>query len=229
MSNTRSLVVGALALVLAACGGEKKSIEDQIGPASKKMSDVKAEKKNTMSPEELAEARKKAGFVDPEEEAAEVAVDMEKGEREFVKTRLKEFRDLNKEFGDKLDELEKGVTKFAAAKDPEKAFGKFKEKFMKPARGLMKTQSKLTDNNARGGKTNELLITGLRTWDDLLNDLSPDIADNERYPEIMKELREQHTKIGEALDDIEKDEDLVVNKFYKPGEESGEEPAEGEE
>jgi hypothetical protein len=177
-----------------------------------------------MSPEELAEARKKAGFVDPEEEKAKVAAEMEKGEREFVKTRLKEFRELNDDFGAKLDELEKGVTKFAAAKDSEKAFGKFKEKFMKPARGLMKTQAKLTDNNARGGRTNELLIMALRTWDDLLNDLSPDIADNERYPEIMKELREQQQKIGEALDDIEKDEDLVVNKFYKPGEE----PAEGE-
>ncbi|MEZ4382633.1 MAG: hypothetical protein R3A79_14945 [Nannocystaceae bacterium] len=220
MSNTRSLVVGALALALAACGGgEKKSIEDQIGPASKKMSDVKAEKKSTMSPEELAEARKKAGFVDPEEEKAKVAAEMEKGEREFVKTRLKEFRDLNQDFGAKIDELDKGVEKFAKAKDPEKAFAKFKEKFMKPARALMKTQAKLTENNARGGRTNELLIMGLRTWDDLLNDLSADIADNERYPEIMKELREQQAKVTEALDDIDKDEDLVVNKFYKPGEE----------
>ncbi len=223
MLSTRSLVVGALALALSACGGEQPSIEDQIGPASKKPSEAKAEKKSTMSPEELAEARRKAGFVDPEEERAKVAKEMEKGEREFVKTRLKDFRELSEDFEERVDELEKEVAKWAKAKDPQKAFDKFKGKFMKPARALMKTQAKLTDNNARGGKTNESLIMALRTWDDLLNDLSPDIADNERYPEIMKEVREGITKVNESLDDIEKDEDLVVNKFYKPGEEAEEE------
>lgn len=225
MPSTRSLVVGALALALSACGGERPSIEDQIGPASKKPSEAKAEKKSTMSPEELAEARRKAGFVDPEEERAKVAVEMEKGEREYVKTRLADFRSLSKDFEASVDELEKEVAKWAKAKDPQKAFDKFKDKFMKPARAHMKTQAKLTENNARGGKTNESLIMALRTWDDLLNDLSPDIADNERYPEIIKEVRDGLAKVNESLDDIEKDEDLVVNKFYKPGsdEESEEE------
>ncbi len=218
MLSTRFFVVGALALALSACGGEKKSIADQIGPASKKPSEAKAAKKTTMSPEELAEARRKAGFVDPDEERAKVAKEMERGEREYVKTRLKEFRGLTKDFEDRIAELEKAAAKWAKAKDPQRPFDKFKSKFMKPARKLMKTQVKLSENNARGGKTNELLIMALRTWDDLLNDLGPDLASNERYPEIIKEVREQLAKTNEYLDGIENDEDLVVNKFYKEGE-----------
>jgi len=225
MLNTRSLFVGALALALSACGGDQPSIADQIGPASKKTSELEIPKVE-MTPEERAAARKKAGFVDPEEEAAKVAIEMEKGEREYVKTRLKDFRTLTKDFEARADELDKEVAKWAKSKNPEKAFDKFKAKFMKPARKLMSRQAKLTENNARGGKTNESLIMALRTWDDLLNDLSPDVADNERYPEIMKEVREGIGKVNASLDDIEKDEDLVVNKFYKPGEEGGDADAE---
>ncbi len=216
MLRNRFVVVGALTLALSACGGEQKSIADQIGPASKKPSELKIKKK-TMSPEELAEARRKSGFVDPEEERAKIAKQMEKGEREFVKTRLKKFRALTKDFEARITELEKAVAKWAKAKDPQRPFDKFKGKFMKPARKLMKTQRKLSENNARGGKTNELLIMALRTWDDLLSDLGPDLANNERYPEIIKKVREQLAKVNEMLDDIEKDEDLVVNKFYKEG------------
>ncbi|MCB9705940.1 MAG: hypothetical protein H6711_29030 [Myxococcales bacterium] len=225
MSNTRTLVIGAFVLALSACGdgGERKSIADQIGPASKKTSELKTDKKSEMTPEELAEARRKAGFVDPKELAEKNMAEMEKGEREFVKTRLAEYRKLSKDFRDRLTELQAEGAKWEKAKDPQKAFDKFAQKFTKPARALMKEQVRLSENNARGGKTNELLITALRSWDELVNELTPETPASERYPEAIKEIGEQLDKIDAALDEIEKDEDLVVNKFYKEkeGEEEG--------
>lgn len=228
MPKTREVpktAAALIALVLAACGGgERKSIEEQIGPTAKKPSELKSAAQPAMSPEELAEARRKAGFVDPAEQAAKVAAEMEKGEREYVKTRLAEFRDFHKKMTGLVDELEKEATKVAAAKDPQKAFDKWMGKFADKAKELGKLQLKLSEDNVRGGKTNELLIALVRTWDDLRAELAPDTASQPRFAEVITQLRGDLTKLAEALDNIEKDEELVVNKFYKPegeGEDDG--------
>ena len=222
MPNPRALTLTALIALAAACGGgERKSIQDQIAPASKKPSELKVEAQPTMTPEEQAEARRKAGFIDPAEQAAQVAAEMEKGEREYVKTRLAEFRGFHKKLTALVDELEKEATKAAAAKDPQKAFDKWMGKFAEKAKEVGKAQRTLSEDNVRGGKTNEILIGLVRSWDDLRAELAPDTAGQERFPEAVKQLRADLDALAAALDDIEKDESLVVNKFYKSEDEAG--------
>lgn len=64
MMNKRTILTIATLSLIACDGGERKSIEEQIGPASKKTSELKTAAEPAMSPEELAEARRKAGFID---------------------------------------------------------------------------------------------------------------------------------------------------------------------
>lgn len=219
MMNKRTILTIATLSLIACDGGERKSIEEQIGPASKKTSELKTAAEPAMSPEELAEARRKAGFIDPAEQAAKVAAEMEKGEREYVKTRLKEFRAYHARFVVLVDELAKEAPKVAAAKDPQKAFDKWMGKFAEKAKEPGKTQRTLSEENVRGGKTNEMLINLVRVWDDLRAELGPDSASQPRFEEVVTQLRDDLGKLAAALDDIEKDEDLVVNKFYKPTDE----------
>ncbi|MGB1012520.1 MAG: hypothetical protein ACPG4T_00185 [Nannocystaceae bacterium] len=195
-------------------GGERKSIADQIGPASKMRTDVTP--KSTKTPEELAEARKKAGFKDQDDLAAENAKMFEKSAREYVKTRMKEYREFTKTFRESLDEIEKKATSFTSAKDPQKAFDKWRPEFGKKAKKHMKTYDALTGNGVEGGNTQASLSKAFRGWENLKNDLSPDVAKNERFAAVLKEIRDNLDEVDKALDDIDKDESLTVNKFYKP-------------
>lgn len=229
---SRSLIPSALVLLaslaLAACGGERKSIEDQIAPAAKKPSELKKEAKSTMTPEELAEARRKAGFRSNEEIMAETMKEFEKGDREWIKTRLAEYRKLVDDMRATLDDMEKEAPKWAAAKDPQKAFDKWHGKFKDKVKAIIKEYDRLTEKGSKGGNTQAIFGKAFRTWEDLKNDISPDVAGNERFPEVLKSIREDLDKMSAAFDEIEKDETLVVNKFYKPGQ-SGDPKGEGEE
>ena len=80
------------------------------------------------TPEELAEARKKAGFKSSEERAEEAKAIFEKAAREYVKTRAAEYRKFVVDLRSKVDDAEKQADKWANAKDPDKAFEKFKTK-----------------------------------------------------------------------------------------------------
>ena len=107
-----ALAVVALSLFIgpvAGCdGGERKSIAEQIGPASKNLNEVKTAPK--VSEEELAKRRKEAGFVSKEEADAKIAAEnakmFEKGDREFIKTRVKEYRALTADTRKLLDDIE---------------------------------------------------------------------------------------------------------------------------
>ena len=80
-------------LTVACDGGEQKEEEPKKKPRS--LSDLKQAGPDA-TPEELEAARKKAGFKSAEEIAAENAAMFEKGAREYVKTRLKEYRALRR-------------------------------------------------------------------------------------------------------------------------------------
>ncbi len=203
----------ALGLVVGCGGGERKSIAEQIAP---KKSDATPKKKDTRTPEELKEARKKAGFVDQDELAAENAKMFEKSAREYVKTRIKEYREFVKMFRESLDEIEKQAAAFPKAKDAQKAYDKWRQEYGKSAKTLMKTYDALTGNGVEGGNTQAILSKAFRAWEDLKADLSPDIASNERFAPALKEIRDHLDEVEKAVDDIDKDESLTANKFYKP-------------
>ncbi len=224
--RTAHLVV-ALSLTLApACGGgtEKKSIAEKIGPATKNIADIKSD--NKVSDEELARRRKEAGFVSKEEADAKVAAEnaamFEKGDREYIKARVADYKKLTADTRKFVDDVEKG-----AAKWTDKTFAKASEDLHKRAKDLQKQLDKLSEKGAKGGNTQATLNKAFRPLEELDGALSVELGKDPALPETFKTIRAALDEADKALADIEKDESLVASKFAKTGEGEGEDKPEG--
>ena len=225
------LAVAALSLSLAPLAGcdsgEKKSIADQIAPASKGLADVK--KGPEVSEEELQRRRKEAGFKTKEEVDAELAAEnakmFEKGDREYVKARLKEFRQLTADTRKLVDDIEKEAGKWSTAKDPQKAFDKTGEALGKRAKDQQKQLDKLSEKGIKGGNTQVILNKAFRPLEELQGALGPELGKDEKFAEALKTIRAALDEAEAAFTEIEKDETLIASKFAKV---EGEEGAEGE-
>lgn len=193
-------------LVLTACDtGQAPVVDDS--KQSKKPSELKQAKKTEMTPEELAEARKKAGFVDPEEQMAEARARLEKEDKAFVKGHKDEFRKLVKDLRTALDDVEAGAKKWAKAKDSDAAFNKFNEGYKADNKAFMKSYRELTSNGANGVGTLKLgaFITD---WENFNGDLGGKIAENENFATSLEALRKALTDVEGVIDEIEKDESI---------------------
>jgi len=228
------LAVAALTLFLGpvtGCdSGEKKSIADQIAPAAKTAADVK--KGPEVSEEELQRRRKEAGFKTKEEVDAELATEnakmFEKGDREYVKARLKDFRKLTADTRKLVDDIEKEAGKWSAAKDPQKAFDKSGEPLGKRAKEQQKALDKLSEKSTKGGNTLVLLLKAFRPLEELQGALGPEIGKDEKFAEALKTIRAALDESEAAFTDIEKDETLIASKFAKTGEEGADAAGDGE-
>ena len=202
------LAVSALfSLGLTACDAK----ENPYAVKEKKTVDLHAYDKE-MTEEELAEARKAAGHDSMEEIAAENAKIFEKGAREYVKTRLPEYRDLVQEMRGYLDAIEKNAEKWT----DEAKFDKFNKGYKEDVKAFLETYDVLTAEGVEGGNTQADLGWAVRAWETLNDDLGPGVFDNAQLPVAIKDIRDRLDKVSAALDDIEKDETLEVNPLYKP-------------
>jgi chromosome segregation ATPase len=206
-------------LLLAGCdsGGEKKSIADQIGPPTKSLADLKQE--STVSKEEQERIRKEMGFVNKadkeKEEAEKIAKEMEASERAWIKTRLKDYRKLNEDTKKYLDDLEKEAGKWAAAKDPQKAFDKNGKSFQDRMRELVKQIDKLSERSTKGGNTQAEYNKLFRPLDESVPNIGAQAASDPAFTDLIKNSRTQLDTLNKALDDIEKDETVEANKFHE--------------
>lgn len=196
-------------LTLAGCDSEKEPIVEP--DKSKKPSELKQATKTEMSAEELAEARKKAGFADPDEQMAEAKKVYEKMEKEFVKGRLDDYRKMVKDLSGALDKVEKASAKWAKTKDPEAAYTKWNEGYSADNKEFMKAYRKLTEKESRGGQVQVLLGGVITGWENFNGDLSGKIAENEKFAPTLEELRKKITELSAELDAIEKDESLEAD------------------
>ncbi len=209
MRLTISVISSVLALSSVACDSKK---DDPLVPAkTKSLSELKQEVKDTRTPEELEKARKEAGFTDPKEEAKANMAAMEKGEREFVKTRLEKYREMTKGLRAHLDSIEKGAAAWAKAKDPQKAFDKFNEGYKEDKKAFMTAYNELSENGIRGGALAASISKTLRAWGDINNDLGPEIGKAENFAKSLKDIRASLDEIEKDFDAIEKDETLKAN------------------
>jgi hypothetical protein len=198
--------VGLLALSLVACDAKKTDLRD-FNKGTVDLHKVKVE----MTPEELAAARKAAGHDSKDEIAAENAKMFEKGAREYIKTRLPEYRDLVTKLRGYLDDIEKQAPKW---KD-DAAFGKFGDKYKDSVKAFLEVYDVLTADGVEGGNTQVDLGWAIRAWEALNVDLGPGVADNEQLPVAIKDIRDRLVKVEAALTEIEADETLEVNPLYK--------------
>lgn len=207
-SITASFAVLVLAgLSLAACDAK----ENPYAVKQKGTVDLHSYDKE-MTPEELAEARKAAGHDSMDEIAAENAIMFEKGAREYIKTRLPEYRDLMTEIRGYLDDIEAGAPKW---KDKPASFDKFKEGYKDNVKAFLNVYDVLTAQGVEGGNTQADLSWAVRAWEALNNDLGPEVFDNAQLPVAIKDIRDRLDKVSASLDEIEKDETLEVNALYK--------------
>ncbi len=219
----------AATTLLACDSGEKKSIADQIGPPTKNINEIKGEE---VSKEELEERRKKLGFRSKAdiqaEEAAKIAVEMEKGEREYIKSRAKDYKKLNDDTKKFVDDLEKESAKWAAAKDPDKAFEKAGKGFQDRMKDLIKEIDRLSERSTKGGNTQAIYNKLFRPLDEAVKgSLGPQISADAAFTELLKTTRTELDNVVKAVEEIEKDETLEVNKFVESGEEDGKKKKKG--
>jgi hypothetical protein len=207
--RTSSLPLALLtfALALAGCDDARKE-KLNTHKQTRDLKDYNPE----MTPEELAKAREAAGHSSADELAAENARMFEKGAREWIKTRMAEYRDFLADFRDHIDTIEKEAPKW---KD-DKAFAKFDEKYKERAKAFVETYDELTAKGVEGGNTQAELSKAFRDWEALKDELGPGVGDSERFPEILKAIRDTLDVVGKALDDIEADETLEINPLYSP-------------
>jgi hypothetical protein len=186
---------------------ERFKVEKKFVPLSER------EVKVDQSPEELAELRKKSGFKTQEEIAAENAKMFEKGAREHVKTKLEGYREVVATLTSNLDEIDKESKKWLKAKDPAKAHEKWAKKKEKANKELEKLYMDISGNMSEGGDTTAKLGKAYRGYTELFGNLGGKVAENERFPPAVEDIRKDLETVVGLLDDIEKDDTLVVNKF----------------
>lgn len=207
------LCATGLVFGLAACDSGQPKVETP--PPTKSITELKQSSKTEMTPEELEEARRKAGFKDPNELAQDNINEMKKGEREYVKTRMKEHRELMKTLRAQVDKAEKEAGKWAKAKDPQKAFDKFSGGYKEDNKALTETYKKLIEGGAQID-IQAKLVGAFRGFENLNGDLGPEIANEEGFTKALADLRKQLDEIDADLDAIDKDESLKVNENYEP-------------
>ena len=196
-------------LILSPLACDSKPVEPP--KKTKSLSELEQEVKDTRTPEELEKARREAGFTDPAEEAKANMAAMEKGEREFVKTRLVKYREVTKSLRGHIDNVEKQAKAWATAKDAQKSFDKFVEDYKGDVTKFYTNYNELTENGIRGGALAASLGKALRSWEDINNDLSPEIAKEANFDKSLTDLRALVDEIDKEFDAIDKDDTLKVN------------------
>jgi hypothetical protein len=213
MRSKTTIALSALLLfVVGACDGGEE--EKPAFKPTKSLSEL-SQAKMDVSEEELAAARKNSGFKSQDEIAKENAAMFEKGAREYVKTRMPEYRDIVAELRKHTDDIEAQAAKWPEAKDPDKAFEKFSSGYSERAKSLTDTYDTLTARGAEGGNVQVDLGAAFRTWEDLKNALGPNTGKDERFATTLKTIRDSLDKVNASLDDIDKDESLKVDENYE--------------
>lgn len=188
--------------------------EIELPPKPKSMGDLKQSTKSDMTPAELEEARRKAGFKDADELAEENIAQMKKGEREYVKTRLAEHREMLATLRDLLSRVEKQAPKWPKAKNAQAAFEKFSKGYREDTAALTKVYKKLMEGGSQIDIQAKLVGT-FRAFENLNGDLGPEISAEEGLKKTLEDLRKQLDELDAELEAIEKDESLVVNENYE--------------
>ena len=198
-----------LALSTLACDAKKE--DSLVAAKTKGAPEPKQTRADTRTPEELEKARKEAGFTNPDDAAKANIAAMEKGEREYVKTRLAAYREMVKNLRAHVDSIDKGAQAWAKAKDPQKAFDKFAKGYKKDVKSFKTSYGELTEHGSRGGNLAALIGKTLRTWENVNNDLSPEISKAGNFAASVSSLRTAIDEIEADLTVIDKDESLKIS------------------
>jgi hypothetical protein len=160
-----------------------------------------------MTPGELAEARRKAGFRD-DDLAAEKAHAREQGGRQYVRQHLTAYRGLVRALRRSVDDIDRSARRWANSRDPQRSYRRWREARGRMFADLNKRYREVRREGVDAGSTQALIERIYGAWEDVHNDLGGDAAEQERFAAVIRELRDSLDAAELALDQIEHDEDL---------------------
>jgi hypothetical protein len=159
-----------------------------------------------MTPAELAEARRKAGFKD-DDLAADKAQAREQGGRQYVREHLAGYRGLVRALRRSVDDIDRSAQHWARASDPQRAYRRWRESRNRVVEDLARRYRELRREGVDAGSTQALVERIYRQWEDLKDDLGGDVAGERRFVALLTELRASLDEAELALDGIERDDD----------------------
>jgi hypothetical protein len=160
----------------------------------------------TMSAEELREARAQAGFKTSEERSREEAARLELLARRAVLDELGVYRRFVRQFERILGRLQTAVPRWKSRGDYER----FMRGYDRRVRALESQFQKLESHPGLKGETYERAARAFRAWEDLNTGLGSMEEPTERFELILTTLRADLAALGAELDEIEKDERLLL-------------------
>jgi len=159
-----------------------------------------------MTPAELAEARRKAGFKD-DDLAADKAQAREQGGRQYVREHLAGYRGLVRALRRSVDDIDRSAQHWARASDPQRAYRRWRESRNRVVEDLARRYRELRREGVDAGSTQALVERIYRQWEDLKDDLGGDVAGERRFAALLTELRASLDEAELALDGIERDDE----------------------
>ncbi|HEY8380350.1 MAG TPA: hypothetical protein VIK91_27890 [Nannocystis sp.] len=197
--------VAAVTLVLGACGEPEAGPQERPVPAPRPVAVAVA-----MTPDELAETRRKAGFQDGAALAAERAEARERVARAYVRTRLVEYRAAVKAMRADVAEIERATRRWLKADSPQRAYERWRGQSRRRAERVSAVSEPLIGDEVDGGEAQRLLVAAHRRWKELREDLGGEVAANARFSALLVDLRAALDDVARVLDDIEHDDELAA-------------------
>lgn len=199
----RFAAVALVALVVGGCGEPPPPPPSRVEVAAPARAEAAA-----MTPDELAETRRKAGFQDSAALAEERAAARERVARVYVHTHLAEYRAVVKQLRQSADEIDRAARRWVKAGDPQRAYERWRGGFRRRSERIVIAYERLVDDGIDGGQAQLLLAQAYRRWEDLKEDLGGTVAEDQRFAGMVAGLREALDAVARLLDDIEHDEEL---------------------
>jgi hypothetical protein len=208
MSAKSTIVACGLVFALASAGCDRR---EEVAPAKTKNLNELKQAAAEKSAEELAEARKEAGWKSNDEVLSEAKDKYERDSKIYIKTRLAAYRKLVDDIRMQVDTLEKEAASWEAAKDPQKVIASFSARAKKDKTAILARYKEITTNGTEGGNTQVALAETVQTWEGLLGDSSAELAKSESFKTRLADVRKKLDELSKTLDEIGKDATLAAD------------------
>ncbi len=139
------------------------------------MSSAGAAAPASMTPDELAETRRKAGFQDSATLEAEARRGPRAGRAGYVRANPAGYREVVRALRGNVAEIERASRRWLRASDPQRALERWRGISRRRADRVAGLYQHLADDGFDGGQVQRLLADAYRRWEELREDLGGEV------------------------------------------------------